>query len=119
MSAKARISAVLIAAITLCGATLARAESSAPELLTPQQQHKTLQWDAKGRWSLKLDMNEQAVRGVELRDVQAGAYYHLTPSLKVGGAVTFGDDLLQADHNNIPQVPVQAPRVKLETSFKF
>jgi len=118
MLAKARISAVLIAAVALCGASLARAESNPPEL-TPQQQHKTLQWDAKGRWSLKLDMNEQAVRGVELRDVQAGAYYHLTPSLRVGGAVSFGDDLIQADHNNLPQVPVQAPRVKLETSFKF
>jgi len=118
MSAKTRISAVLIAVCALSGATLARAESSPPELL-PQAQHKTLQWDAKGRWSLKLDMNEQAVRGMELRDVQAGAYYHLTPSLRVGGAVSFGDDLLQADHNNLPQVPVQAPRVKLETSFKF
>jgi len=115
MAAKARISAMLIAVIALGGATLAHAESAQNQLLQPE--HKTLQWNDKGRWTLKLDMSEPAGRNMQLRDVQAGAYYHLTPSLRVGGAVTFGDESLQPDHTTLPQT--QAPRVKLETSFKF
>ena len=131
MSAKARISAAAIAAMVLTGASLARAESAHSTLTvtnTPAAAadmgqfglapvHKTLQWDDKGHWSLKLDMNEPAGRGMQLRDVQAGAYYHVTPSLHVGGAVSLGDEPSGPDRNNLPQN--QAPRVKLETRFKF
>ncbi len=132
MSAKARISAAAIAAMGLLGASLARAESAHSTLTvtnTPAAAtndlgqfglapiHKTLQWDDKGHWSLKLDMNEPAGRGMQLRDVQAGAYYHVTPSLHVGGAVSLGDEPSSPDRNNLPQN--QAPRVKLETRFKF
>ncbi|MDR3507710.1 MAG: hypothetical protein P4L64_07425 [Caulobacteraceae bacterium] len=95
-------------------APLATTQNQPPGL---QPTHKTLQWDDKGHWSLKLDMNEPADRGMQLRDVQAGAYYHVTPSLKVGGAVSLGDGPAQPDRNNLPQN--QAPRVRLETSFKF
>lgn len=119
MSAKARISAVLIAAVVLSGATLARAESAqSTQNQILQSDHKTLPWNDKSRWSLKLDMSEPpAGHGAELRDVQAGAYYHLTPSLRVGGAVSFGEQPLQPNPYILPQA--QAPRVKLETSFKF
>ncbi|HEY2661727.1 MAG TPA: hypothetical protein VGI79_18545 [Caulobacteraceae bacterium] len=131
MAAKARISAVVIAAMAFTGASLAHAESARPILTvsntTPAAPeaglfgllpvHKILQWDDKGRWSLKLDMNEPAGRTMQLRDVQAGAYYHVTPSLKVGGAVSLGDEPAQPDRNTLPQA--QAPRVRLETRFKF
>ena len=115
MAAQARFFAALIAATALGGASLAHAESVQNQILQPE--HKTLQWDTKSHWSLKLDMSETPGRNVELRDVQAGAYYHLTPSLRVGGAVTLGDQPLQFEHNDLPQA--QAPRVKLESSFKF
>jgi hypothetical protein len=119
MSAKARISAVLIAAAVLSGATLAHAESAQPtQNQALQPDHKTLPWNDKARWSLKLGMTEPPGHGAELRDVQAGAYYHLTPSLRVGGAVSFGEQPID-DHANLPQPQAQAPRVKLETSFKF
>ena len=131
MSAKARISVVAITAAVLAIASLAHAESAHSTLTlastaTPPSEmgqfgllpiHKTLQWDDKGRWSLKLDMNEPAGRGMQLRDVQAGAYYHVTPSLKFGGAVSLGDEPLVPDRNALPQA--QAPRVRLETRFKF
>ena len=131
MSAKARISAAAIAAMVLGGASLAQAESAHPTLTvtsTPAAAndlgmfglvpiHKSLQWDDKGHWSLKLDLDEPAGRTMQLRDVQAGAYYHVTPSLKVGGAVSLGDAPVTPDRNTLPQS--QAPRVKLETRFKF
>lgn len=137
MAAKARISAAAIAAMVLTGASLACADSAyaAPAstvtvTTTPPGPtndfgqmglapvNKSLQWDDKGRWSLKLDMSEPAGRTMQLRDVQAGAYYHITPSLRVGGAVSLGDELTTPDHA-LPQAQTQAPRVKLETRFKF
>jgi hypothetical protein len=83
----------------------------------PQATHRSFQWNQRGRWSLRLDMSQPVGRDMQLRDVQAGAYYHLTPSLRVGGAVSLGDTPSQPDHTPLPQT--QAPRVKLETSFKF
>jgi len=82
-----------------------------------QGARKSMQWDAsKGRWGLKLDM-EQPVRGeMALKDVQAGAYFKVTPSLRVGGAVNLGD----RDQVSRELAPRQAaPRVRLESSLKF
>lgn len=86
----------------------------------PQQgPKKSLQWDnKKGKWGLKLDLDQPANRELEGRDVQAGAYYSVTPSIRVGGAVALGDSnpALAARKNEIQE---PAPRVKLETAFKF
>jgi len=82
----------------------------------PQPVRHSLQVDKKG-WTLKLEMTEPVGRDMQARDVQAGAYYHITPSLQVGGAVSFGDAPSTPDRSNLPQT--QAPRVRLETNFKF
>lgn len=82
----------------------------------PQPVRHSLQWDKKG-WTLKLEMTEPVGRDMQGRDVQAGAYYHITPMLRVGGAVSFGDAPSTPDRSNLPQT--QAPRVRLETNFKF
>src|ERR1700712_3279279 len=59
----------------------------------PQGGRKSLQWDAEhGRWSLKLDMDQPVGRDVQWKDVQAGAYFRVTPKLRVGGAVGLGGD---------------------------
>jgi hypothetical protein len=54
---------------------------------------------------------------MQFRDVQAGAFYRLTPSLRIGGAVSLGDAPAIPDRSNLPQT--QAPRVRFETNFKF
>ncbi|HLK24681.1 MAG TPA: hypothetical protein VKT30_08480 [Caulobacteraceae bacterium] len=82
----------------------------------PQPVRHSLQWDKKG-WSLKLEMTEPVGRDVQGRDVQLGAYYHVTPRLNVGGAVSLGGAPSTPDRSNLPQT--QAPRVRLETNFKF
>jgi hypothetical protein len=86
---------------------------------SPQGPKKSLQWDAKkGKWGLKLDLDQPVNRDLELKDVQAGAYFSVTPSIRVGGAVALGDQnpALAARKNEIQE---PAPRVKLETAFKF
>lgn len=77
---------------------------------------KSLQWDMKGRWSLRLDMDQPATREMGWKDVQAGAYFRITPSLRVGGSVGMGDKFAPP-----PQVQPKdpTPRVQLNTTFQF
>jgi hypothetical protein len=82
----------------------------------PQPTQKSLQWDQK-HWGLHLDMTEPVGREMQMRDIQAGAFFKLTPSLRVGGAVAFADQPTQPDRTSLPTT--QTPRVRLETTFKF
>jgi hypothetical protein len=95
--------------------------SAAPEQtrLAQQPAQKSLFWDQKGHWGLKLDLSQPVGRDMQLRDVQAGAYFHITPSIRVGGAVALGDSTAFDRTTILPQQNQQGPRVKLETSFKF
>lgn len=79
---------------------------------------KSLKWDArKGRWGVTLNLDQPVGRDAQWNDVQAGAYFRVTPSLRIGGAVALGDKVTPA--YNQAQPPESAPRVKLETAFKF
>ncbi|CAN5469806.1 hypothetical protein BH10PSE4_BH10PSE4_23370 [soil metagenome] len=85
----------------------------------PEGPKKSLKWDAKkGKWGLKLDLDQPYNRDLELKDVQAGAYFSVTPSIRVGGAVALGENnpALAARKSETQET---APRVKLETAFKF
>lgn len=124
MVAKFGILSALAVATSLAAGGFAHAESASMTLTnaaapagaqTPARH--SYQWGQKGRWSLTLDLNQASGRDVQLHDLQAGAYYRLTPSLRVGGAVSLSDGANQPSGAPLPQT--QAPRVKLETSFKF
>jgi hypothetical protein len=78
--------------------------------------HNQLQWDAKGRWGLRLDMNRPTNREADIKDAQAGVFFRITPSLQVGGAVALGDRLADPKLTT-PQDAT--PRVHLETAFRF
>lgn len=80
---------------------------------------RNLKWDArKGRWGVTLNLSQSAERDSQWSDVQAGAYFRLTPALRIGGAVALGD---QEQSPASKKTPLQdaAPRVRLETAFKF
>jgi hypothetical protein len=84
----------------------------------PPDVHSSYEWNAsKSSWGLKLDLNQPGARDMDLRDVQAGAYFKLTPTLRVGGAVTLGDPNASVPRDAPPQPP--PPRVRLETALKF
>ena len=79
------------------------------------QPNKILQWDTKkGRWGLKLGLGSL---DAQWKNVEAGAFFRITPSLRVGGAVGV---------ENTKDVPIRkrdeeeaAPKVRLEGAFKF
>ncbi|MFL5298212.1 MAG: NtrZ family periplasmic regulatory protein [Phenylobacterium sp.] len=91
-----------------------RTEASA---VSPQAQ--VTKWDAaKGKWGVTLNLQQPDTRASNWNDIQAGAYYRITPSLRVGGAVAFGDQ--QPLLGPKPAAPEAGqPRVQLETKFKF
>jgi hypothetical protein len=116
----------LAAAILLAGSAVA-ARADGPPTQNPNafgppgaavSPHKSLQLDANGQWSLRLDMEPPVGEPAgSLKDVQAGAFFHITPSIRVGGSVGLGDR--QGDVQKILPQDATEPRVHLETKFKF
>ena len=114
-----------LAALLLLGGAGARADtipaSQNPNAFTPGASvapHKSLQLDANGRWTLRLDMDTPVGEQTgSLKDMQAGAFFHITPSLRIGGSVGLGDR--QGEVQKILPQDTDAPRVHLETKFKF
>ena len=122
--------AVMIGAAALAVAGSAHAQAAKPKTVTdftvradaaPQldpNAGRTVKWDARrGRFGVTLDLEQPATRSARMNDIQAGAYYRLTPSLRVGGAVALGNEEEALANKALPQKT--APRVRLETAFKF
>jgi len=130
------LSTVAISALALAGsATFAYAQTAPakPKLTAPftvrsdfnagdaqfaPQDSRRLVWDAnKGRWGLTLDIKPRTDIGPSGRDVEAGAFFKVTPRLRVGGAVGVGPNqpapIRKSDGRE------ETPRVRLETAFKF
>lgn len=121
---------VAVAALALSG-VLATAAHADPLIIdtakavaernqwAPQVQHKTFEWDAaKSRWGLKFDVEQQAGAGSEFKNVQAGAYFKLTPSLRVGAGVSLTDQPTGPSSTPLAVTP-PPPRVHMEMGFKF
>ncbi len=121
---------VLSAALVMAAVSTAHAESgllvlAANDFSGPSNSgsvtvpRSSLEWDAKkARWGLKLGVEQHTDRDVQLKDVQPGLYYRITPRLHIGGAVSLAPDQLESTQRlTDPQMP--APRVRLETTFKF
>ena len=77
---------------------------------------KTLQLKDKGRWDVNVDVDPPLGRDPKLEDVEAGAFFRIAPSLKVGGAVSLSDKA--ARERGLPE-DRSGPRVKLQTKFRF
>lgn len=78
-----------------------------------------MSWDAaKGHWGVMLNVQQPEARAATANDVRAGAYYRITPSLRVGGSLAFGEQQVVPGPKPNPADAGQ-PRVQLETKFKF
>jgi hypothetical protein len=105
-------------------ASLPVTESYIPEptLTFPKNQSKVFQFDLKGKWGVKLDVNQPEARPSGFNDIDAGAFYKLTPSVRVGGTLGFGEktEAFKPDPNPAKSLANSShPRVRLETTFKF
>jgi len=78
----------------------------------------SLEWNPrKGRWGLKLGVEQHTDRDVQWEDIQPGVFYRLTPRLHIGGALSLTPD--QIGNSPLGEPQVSPPRVRLETTFKF
>lgn len=86
---------------------------------SPLTAGQVLKWDAaKGKWGLTFNLQQPGTRETTLNDIQAGAYYKITPALRVGGAFALGAQTVVPGPK--PNTPDNSqPRVQLETKFKF
>jgi len=101
------------------GLILAANEFASPSYSSgPVTVGRTLEWDSrKGRWGLKLGVEQRTDGLAEWRDVQPGLYYKLTPRLHIGGAVSLAPT--PQINPRLAEPTPTAPRVRLETTFKF
>ena len=94
------------------------AEASNVQRSTPGQPRRGLRWNENGRWGLDFNLNQPVGREAEWGDVEAGAYYRLSPRLRVGAAA--GLAAPEQDPARAPETDRRAqPRVRLETLFRF
>lgn len=79
---------------------------------------QALRYDAsKGRFGFTLGVQQPSQREATPNDVTAGAFFRITPSVRVGGSVALGDQDLTPRRNQAR--PADQPKVRLETLFKF
>lgn len=130
--------AMLVSATTLLGAASGVAQAAPAPAITPDATQtattpmdftvradgspavpggQVMKWDAaKNRWGLTFSVRQPDTRETTLNDIQAGAYYKITPAWRAGGAFSFGNEQLPAGPKlNTPD----QPRVQFETKFKF
>ena len=89
-----------------------------PEAGEQFAQRRGLRWNENGRWGLNFNLNQPVGREADWGDVEAGAYYRLSPRLRVGAAANLASPEL--DPARAPDGDRRAaPRVRLETIFKF
>ena len=92
--------------------------------LADRSQSKVYAFNLKGKWGVKFDVNQPETSPSGLNDVDAGAFYKLSPSVRVAGTLGFGEktnDAFRADPATTAaqQANKNQPRVRLETTFKF
>lgn len=93
--------------------------NDAPPSTSPASpQRRGLRWNESGRWGLDFNLNQPVGRETDWGDVEAGAYYRLSPRLRVGAAAGLSSP--ERDPARAPETDRRAqPRVRLETIFKF
>lgn len=97
--------------------SLTEAAQTPHSTATPQR--RGLRWNDSGRWGLNFNLNQPVGRETDWGDVEAGAYYRLSPRLRVGAAANLASP--EIDPARAPESADRraAPRVRLETIFKF
>jgi hypothetical protein len=90
---------------------------SEPITVAPSVGRNTKFDASKGRFGFTLDIQQPDGRPSTPNDVSAGAYFRITPSVRVGGSVALGEQDLTPRRNAAR--PADQPKVRLESTFKF
>ena len=81
-------------------------------------QRRGLRVNESGRWGLDFNLSPPVGREAEWGDVEAGAYYRVNPSLRVGASAGLAG--ADPDPARVRESDSRAqPRVRLESIFRF
>ena len=100
--------------------TLSLTEAAAAQraAATPNTPRRSLRWVDGGRWGLDFNLSQPVGREADWGDVEAGAYYRLSPRLRLGASAGLATP--RTDPARAPETDSRAqPRVRLESIFKF
>lgn len=99
--------------------SLAEAQAAqAAQRGNPPPARRGLRWYDTGRWGLNFSTNPPVGRDTQWGDVEAGAYYSVTPRLSVGAAAGLARP--EQDPARAPADDSRTqPRIRLESIFKF
>lgn len=75
-----------------------------------------LAWSTS-RFGLTMDFGTPVTRAEDANDLSAGAYFRITPSLRLGGQLKLGTTGSSA--TRAAQPDEREPRVRFETAFQF
>lgn len=92
-------------------------EASAAAPRPAPNTRRGLRWIDGGRWGLDFNMNQPVGRETSWGDVEAGAYYRLSPRFQVGASAGLATP--RADPARAAESDRAPPRVRLESIFKF
>ncbi len=100
----------------------ATSEVSTPEkdLLTPDLETDkfALTWNGSGRWGLTLDVTRRSENQIlPQEEIQAGAYYQITPRFRFGGGISIGGKEL-SDASRWTSDEAETG-VRIESAFTF
>lgn len=88
-----------------------------PATAAPNTGQATRYDASKGRFGITMSLQQPTGREATPNDVTAGAFFRITPSVRVGGSVALGEQDLTPRRNQAR--PADQPKVRLETLFKF
>jgi hypothetical protein len=84
----------------------------------PPPPHRSFQFNNRtGRWGVNLDVAQPSDHDVSWRDTRIGLNYGVAPGVRTGVGVSLGDE--QTPDGRKLTTDGAAPRVRLETTFKF
>ena len=86
--------------------------------LNQSQQSRLRELNGKSLWGLKLELKQPVTRDMQLKDVEAGAYYKVSPSIRLGGALGVTDAKPATPAAAANKGPV-TPRAKIGATLKF
>lgn len=125
-----RLAVMAIAALAMAGAAQVAHASPAdlfaghedfttqPNQIGPPAPHRTFQFNNRtGRWGVNLELAQPSDRDASWRDARIGVNYGVAPGVRTGVGVALGDEQTPDGRKLTNQGP--APRVRLETTFKF
>lgn len=89
-----------------------------PNQIGPPAPHRTIQFNNKtGRWGVSLEVAQPSNHDPSWGDARLGVNYGVAPGLRTGVGVSLGPE--QTPDGRKLTNDGAAPRVRLETTFKF